>query len=129
MRTAPRVLINTPEIELWPAGLLRARSNHDARALSLARRVLRRQRDGRYLASELPEGLLPLVLRVRHEPGIDAALEALDDADQLRADIPGELPLDRLHERLHALGLDDGYGDRSGLPLVAERAALAFDGF
>jgi D-alanyl-D-alanine carboxypeptidase len=129
MRTAPRVLINTPEIELWPGGLLRARSNQDARALSRARRVLRRKRDGRYLAAELPEGLLPLVHRLRHEPGIDAALDALDAADQLRADILSELPLDRLHERLHALGLDDGYGDRSGLPLVAEPAALAFAGF
>ena len=51
------VLLNTPEIELWPAGLLRARSNHDARALARARRVLRRKRDGAYLAADLQEGL------------------------------------------------------------------------
>ena len=36
-------LRNTPEIELWPAALLHARSNHDARALSRADRVLRRK--------------------------------------------------------------------------------------
>lgn len=129
MRRASNVLINTPEIELWPGGLLRARSNHDARALSRARRVLRRKRDGAYLAAELPEGLLPLVHRLKHEPGIDAALDALDIADQFRVDNVGELPLDRLQERLHALGLNDGYGDQSGLPLVAEPAVLALAGF
>ena len=73
MRGQPTILINTPEIELWPGGLLRARGNHDARALSRARHVLRRKRDGRYLAADLPEGLLPLVHRLRHEPGIEAA--------------------------------------------------------
>jgi len=78
MRVRSHILINTPEIELWPGGLLRARSNGDARALSRARHVLRRKRDGRFLAADLPEGLLPLVHRLRHEPGIEAALDALD---------------------------------------------------
>ena len=72
------ILINTPDIELWPGGLLRARSNHDARALARASRVLRRKRDGAYLAAELPEGLLPLIPRLRREPGLDAALDTLD---------------------------------------------------
>jgi len=31
-----RTLLNTAEVELWPAGLLRARSNADARALARA---------------------------------------------------------------------------------------------
>ena len=132
MRIHSRVLVNTPEIELWPGGLLRARSNHDARALSRARHVLRRKRDGLFLAADLPEGLLPLVHRLRHEPGIDAALDALDAHPTHRR--PGlehvaQLPLDRLHERLYALGLDDGYGQRSGLPLVAEPDWLALAGF
>jgi len=136
MRRASNVLINTPEIELWPGGLLRARSNADARALARAHRVLRRKCDGRYLAADLPEGLLALVPRLMREPGIDAALDALDanlahrrhfrSAD---AHIAAELPLDRLHERLHALGLDDGYGDRTGLPLTAEPDLLTLAGF
>ena len=71
-------LLNTPEIELWPAALLRACSNHDARALSRARRVLRRKRDGVYLAADLAEGLLPLVPGLQREPGLDAALDALE---------------------------------------------------
>src|SRR5690606_31221029 len=54
MRPAPRLLLNTPDIELWPGGLLRARGSHDARLLSRARTVLRRKRDGRYLAAVLP---------------------------------------------------------------------------
>jgi D-alanyl-D-alanine carboxypeptidase len=130
------VLINTPRIELWPAGLLSARSNHDARALSRARHVLRRKRDGRYLAADLPEGLLPLLHGWMLEPGIQAALDALDRR-RLRG--PGgllagavrtaELPLDGLQERLDALGLDDSYGQRTGLTLVAEPDWLSFAGF
>lgn len=126
-------LLNTPEIELWPAALLRARSNHDARALSRARRVLRRKRDGAYLAADLREGLLPLVPNLRREPGLDDALDALESAPMhARSGLEhvGELPLHRLHERLDALGIDEpGYAGRTGLDLVAEPDWLAFAGF
>lgn len=125
------MLINTPEIELWPGGLLRARSNRDARVLSRARHVLRRKRDGRYLAADLPEGLLPLVQRLMHEPGIDAVLDLLDSRPHRRPGLERvqPLPLDRLHERLDALGVDaDDYGQRTGLPLVAEPDWLALAG-
>ena len=129
MRDLPRILVNTPDIELWPGGLLRARNNRDARTLARARHVLRRKRDGRFLAADLPEGLIPLVYSLLAEPGIDAAIDALDTAaGYRRSDLVPALPLNRLHERLHALGLDDGYGERSGLPLVAEPMWLAFAG-
>lgn len=131
MRAIARVLINTPEIEVWPGGLLRARSNHDARLLARARAVLRRKRDGRFLATDLPEGLMPLVPQLRREPGLDAALDALDaHPAHLRPGIErvGALPLARLQERLHSLGLDDAYAERTGLPLVAEPDWLAFAG-
>ena len=109
------VLLNTPEIELWPAGLLRARSNADARVLSRARRLLRRKRDGAYLAADLPEGLQPLVPGLSRQPGLDAALDALEmPAARTSARIAGELPLHRLHDRLDALGIDaDAYAARS----------------
>ena len=127
------ILINTPDIELWPGGLLRARSNHDARALARASRVLRRKRDGAYLAAELPEGLLPLIPRLRREPGLDAALDALDGfPSHARNGLEhvGELALHRLHERLDALALDEmDYVERTGLPLAAEPDWLAFAGF
>lgn len=133
MRARPLPLINTPDIELWPAHLLRARSNRDARALARARHVLRRKRDGRYLAAELPEGLLPLVQRWAHEPGIDEALDALDrisEHQRFGIDTVAELPLHRLHDRLDALDIDaEGYAARTGLALVAEPAWLAFAGF
>ncbi|QDA58002.1 M15 family metallopeptidase [Thermomonas aquatica] len=126
-------LLNTPEIELWPAALLRARSNHDARALSRASRVLRRKRDGAYLAADLAEGLLPLLPNLRREPGLDAALDALESAPMhARSGLEhvGELPLHRLQERLDALGIDEAdYADRTGLGLVAEPDWLAFAGF
>lgn len=132
MHAAPRILINTPEIELWPGGLLRARSNRDARALARARHVLRRKRDGTYLAADLAEGLLPLVPRLTHEPGIDDALDALDSMPVQRRsglDVVGELPLHRLLDRLGLLGLDERYAEGSGLQLIAEPAALALAGF
>jgi D-alanyl-D-alanine carboxypeptidase len=123
------VLLNTPDIELWPAVLLRARGNADARALAHARRVLRRKRDGRFLAADLPHGLLPLVPRLVREPGIDAALDALEQADLCGPEPAGELPLHRLHERLAALGIDgDDYARRTGLALVAEPVRLALAG-
>lgn len=133
MRGASRLLVNTPEIELWPGGLLRARSNRDARALARARHVLRRKRDGRYLAADLPEGLLPLVPRLPREPGIDSALAALGNLpDRARngVDSVATLPLHRLQQRLDALGIDaDAYAARTGLALIAEPGWLAFAGF
>ena len=132
MRGHGHLLINTPEIELWPGGLLRARSNHDARALSRARHVLRRKRDGRFLAADLPEGLLPLVHRLIHEDGIGDALDALDAIVEYRREgllRIHELPLGRIEERLSALGLDcDGYEARTGLGLIAEPDRLAYAG-
>ena len=78
MRALDHCLFNTREIELWPARLLRARRSADARALARARWVLRRKRDGAYLAAELPEALLPLLPRLRHEPGLNEALALLE---------------------------------------------------
>ena len=115
MRGRPQVLVNTAEIELWPGGTLRARSNRDARALSRARAVLRRKRDGAYLAADLPEGLLPLVpgLVLAREPGIDEALAALGDLPvhaRPGGDVIASLPVGRLQERLDGLGIDAGLG-------------------
>ena len=128
MRTRPTVLLNTPEVELWPAHLLRARSNADARVLARARHVLRRKRDGRFLAAATDAGVETLMHGWQREPGVDAALRCLRDAD---APHPRgrDLPLARIAQRLHALGLDaDAYESRTGLALVAEPAALAFAG-
>jgi zinc D-Ala-D-Ala carboxypeptidase len=133
MRGTPGILVNTADIELWPGGLLRARSNRDARALARADHVLRRKRDGLYLAAELPEGLLPLIPHMMREPGITDALDALDAAPTRARpgiDVVPLLPLQRLEARLGQLGLDaDAYAERTGLPLVAEPAWLAFAGF
>lgn len=132
MRDPSDILVNTPEIELWPAHLLRARGNHDARTLARARHVLRRKRDGRYLAADLPEGLLPLVPRLARDAGLDAALDALDAIPARtrngleRVDT---LPVHRLHERLQVLGLDDeAYAARTGLALVPEPTWVALAG-
>jgi D-alanyl-D-alanine carboxypeptidase len=128
MRSRPTVLLNTPDIELWPAHLLRARANADARLLARARHVLRRKRDGRFLAASTPDGIEPLMHGWRREPGVDLALRRLREADAARVG-PRDLPLARIAQRLHALGLDaDAYAARTGLALVAEPAALTFAG-
>ena len=131
MRPLPRILLNTAQIEAWPAWLLAARSNHDARILSAARWVLRRKRDGRYLAAELPQGWMPLDPHWSRTPGIDIALDAVD-ARLPHAGVRDAvvLPLHALHERLDGLGLDaDEYSQRTGLAMVAEPQWLAHAGF
>lgn len=127
------VLLNTSRIELWPADLLRARSNADARVLAGAHAVLRRKHDGRYLAAVSARSVHPLVTGLPRQPGLDEAWDALDRFESatrgFHADAQGALPLHALQERLHALGLDaDAYAARTGLALVAEPAALAFAG-
>lgn len=132
MRRQTRTLINTPHIELWPNGLLQARSNPDARLLARALHVLRRKRDGRYLAADTENGLQALWYGWEREPGVGAALAALSAhrAPPTASGPPASgLPLDRLHRLLDALGIGDGYGRETGLPLVAEPTELAFAGF
>ncbi len=131
MRGQPLHLHNTPDVELWPASLLRVRGNADARVLARAQWVLRRKRDGSYLAAAVPEGIAPLLPRWTRDVDADAALDALALRTERGFDIDaaGCLPLHRLRERLHALGLDEDYGERVGLELVPEPAALAFAGF
>ena len=126
-------LVNTGHIELWPACLLRARGNTDARAIAQSHTVLRRKRDGRYLATVRDEGVLALVPRLAREPGIDEALDALaaDEAHPGRGPLPppGFLPLERLQQRLAALGIDAGaYESRTGLEPLPEPEWLAFAG-
>jgi zinc D-Ala-D-Ala carboxypeptidase len=131
MRPLPRILLNTPQIEAWPAWLLRARSNRDARGLARARWVLRRKRDGRYLSAALPEGWLGLDPHWMREPGIDTALNVAEALlPHTSARVHAALPLHCLRDRLHRLGLDaDDYGMRTGLALEAEPAWLALAGF
>jgi D-alanyl-D-alanine carboxypeptidase len=128
MRALNWHLVNSEKIEAWPARLLRARANADARALAGAEWALRRKRDGRFLAALAGPRLTALVPRLHHEPGLADALQSLD-ASHERAGATFELPLDGLRDRLHALGLDESYGEQVGLPLVAEPARLEFAGF
>ncbi|MGN6113450.1 MAG: M15 family metallopeptidase [Luteimonas sp.] len=130
---ATGILVNTARVEAWPARLLRARGNGDSRLLARATHVLRRKRDGQYLAVETDGALHPLRPAFAREPGLAEAMHALAHARQHRRpgiDAVATLPLEQLHERLDALGLDaDGYAARTGLALVAEPAWLALAGF
>lgn len=132
MRPARHVLLNTPEIEIWPAALLRAHANADARRLATSQQVLRRKRDGHYLASVRSGELHPLVPALSREPGLAQARRALARESRRRPG-PGpvaHLPLSRLADRLEVFGLDaDGYAARTGLSLVAEPERLRLAGF
>ena len=121
-------LVNSERIEAWPAHLLRARANADARALAGAAWGLRRKRDGRFLAALDGSRLTALVPQLHREAGLAEVLQAID-ARHERAGRHGELPLDGLRERLQLLGLDQSYGETVGLCLVPEPARLEFAGF
>jgi D-alanyl-D-alanine carboxypeptidase len=127
------ILLNTERVEAWPGGLWRARGNHDARAIAGADHVLRRKRDGAYLAVERAGTLQPLRPAFAKEPGLDDAMAAITGAGVPRRagiDAVPALPLARLQQRLDALGLDaDAYATCTGLALVAEPAWLALAGF
>ena len=129
-RPSHLVLVNTPAIELWPAALCRARANADARVIAHADLVLRRKRDGRFLATIGSRGLLPLVPALSREPALEAAIDALAvfDARVPAAAARGELPADDVHADNAAMGLDDDYAETSGLPFHAEPRLLAFAG-
>ena len=125
-------LRNTPDIELWPANTLRARSNAHARLLARAQWVLRRKRDGAYLAAVVDGTSHALVPHLMREPGLHAAMTALR-AQPMHArnglEHVGSLPLHRLHERLQWLGLDaENYSAQVGLSgkSVTPRIYLAF---
>ncbi|MDV3513349.1 D-alanyl-D-alanine carboxypeptidase family protein [Stenotrophomonas sp. C1657] len=126
------LLINTETVELWPAPLLRARSNLDARLLARAQWVLRRKRDGRYLAAVLAHGVHSLVPRLPREPGVGEALALLDGARSRPFGAALEdqwLQLVGLQQRLQQLGLDaQRYAHDSGLALEAEPCVLHWAG-
>lgn len=128
MHRTPPLLLNTDAIEAWPAHLLRARGNTDARLLAQARWVLRRKRDGRYLAAVLDRGVHSLIPHLPQEPGAAEALDALSWVHpHARPGMLDErlLSPQGLHERLQQLGLDaDAYADESGLSLEPEPVLL-----
>lgn len=132
MNRSPALLLNTAAIEVWPAHLLRARSNADARLLARAQWVLRRKRGGGYLAAVLPTGVHSLVSHLPREPGVQEALDALDTVPRrggrpLLEDL--HLPLAGLQARLQRLALDAGdYARTRGLALEAEPAVLHWAG-
>lgn len=128
MPVAPRHLVNSEHVEAWPAWLLRPRANADARTLAGAAWCLRRKRDGRFLAAFDGRRLWALLPRLDREPGVAAAIAAIG-ARHERAAEALHLPLHGLGERLRALGLDQDYGERTGLALVAEPARLELAGF
>ena len=150
-RARPDRLVNTAAVEVLPAHLFRARDNRSARQLAQSTWLLRRKRDGRYLASTARaqgrDWLVPLHGQLDAGDGsLDAALRALalERQDRRRAFAqplllsrtaqpvrrPALLPLEGLERRLAELGIDaDAYADTHQLALVPEPAELALAGY
>jgi D-alanyl-D-alanine carboxypeptidase len=125
MHPADFRLINGESLEALPACQARARGNADARALAGADWLIRRKRDGRFLAVRRADVVREL-RRGAIGPALRGEVAELADAD-LRGEAPR--PLDALVQRLHALGLDEhDYAGATGLPLVAEPHVLAYAG-
>jgi D-alanyl-D-alanine carboxypeptidase len=142
-------LINTALLDAVPASLLRARRNADARTLANADWLLRRKSDGRYLAAVsvcarratlCPLGTvdladwraLPLLLaRLGWKLAAKAPCAKPQQLRLLHArsrrDIAA-LPLDAVREGLRRLAIDDGYGERHALQLIAEPGTLHYAG-
>ncbi len=119
------VLLNSDQIEIWPANLLRAKSNQHARLLSRTHKVLRRKRDGRFLACITGEKIIALVPGLTNEPGLDEALQRY----QRQQNKSGHLSIERLTEHLHRLGLNEQhYIQHTGLTLIAEPTTLVLAG-
>lgn len=125
-------MVNTPEVELWPANLLRARSNRDARTIAGATHVLRRKLDGRYLAAAVRGGLMPLATQMYDQADFNTALDAwryavtCSRAQRQRAQ---HLEPRHLDQRLDALGIDaEDYRSRTDLRLICEPSRLHWAG-
>jgi D-alanyl-D-alanine carboxypeptidase len=131
MRPAlPLLLVNTPEVELWPATLCPARGNATARILAGSELVLRRKRDGRHLAALDRRRIRPLLPGLAREPGLEAAIAALEvfHARHPETAAPGRLPGDAVHAENAAMGLPSDYAERSGLPFHEEPRVLRYAG-
>ena len=134
MHPRARLLLNSAHIELWPAWLLRARGNADARLIARTRWVMRRKSDGRYLAALSHHGdVTAMSHRLDHEPGLAEALHWRGHRGFKRAAAshpPLDLPMHALDARLQQLGLDAAdYAERSGLVRINEPDWLALAGF
>ncbi len=128
MQSRPRYLINSARAELWPAWLLRARRNADARALATAAWVVR-SREGGYLATIDAGGKLHPLPPMQPSRDADDWRALARAGAELHAPVR-DLPMHGLERRLLELGLDaDDYAQRTGLMQIPEPSRLTLAGF
>lgn len=120
-------LLNSGTLDAIPPALAKPRGNATARVLSTADWLIRRKRDGRYLATaSFSSRIVELqrnALSPRDKNDVD---ELFDNATR---DVQ-QRPLDGLDRWLDQLHIDTAeYAQRTGLVLTAEPSRLAFAGF
>lgn len=124
MHPADWRLINGDLLDAIPAELARARGNNPARLLAASDWLIRSKHDGRFVAVRTGDRIIPMH-RGALSPAVKDELALLAEADRN----PGaHRSLDELLDALHRLDIDEGYGARSGLALVAEPTVLHFAG-
>ncbi|MCK7594157.1 M15 family metallopeptidase [Pseudomarimonas salicorniae] len=144
-------LYNADEVDALPADRLRARSNTDARQLARAQLLLRRKRDGRFIAtlergtagyllrpigagcSGLARGIGQLLACLGLRPRGPIQSHRLTRLAHLPRQHTALPPLEpsvvRLLRDLAGLGIDAlAYAEQTGLPLMAEPPRLRFAG-
>lgn len=122
-------LHNRVSFEALPARLARASASSHARALALSTWLLKRKRDGRFLAAVDTRGQMQRLAPMRASEVL--ALEKFAKQIQAAGRSTGHtLPLAGLEQRLRMLGLSsEDYAHRTGLHLIAEPATLDFAGW
>lgn len=123
-----QVLLNGTRFDAIPSELARAKRSDHARQLSLSSWLLRRKRDGRFLAALNSEGTLRVLAPLKGEERIALSEFASEVMTRIRPSTV-TLPLTGLEARLRSLGLaTDHYESRTGLSLVPEPSALTHAG-
>ncbi len=123
---SPFALLNSETLEAIPAALARPRGNATARALSQAHWLIRRKRDGRFLAAASAWRIVELQRRALAPRASGDLAELFDNAVQAVRPRPLD-GLGRWLDRLH-IGAAE-YAQGTGLALIAEPSRLAFAGF
>ncbi|HET9048754.1 MAG TPA: D-alanyl-D-alanine carboxypeptidase family protein [Chiayiivirga sp.] len=124
-------LLNFDAFEAVPAALLGARGNATARALAEADWVLRRKRDGRYLAVATRSGLRALMpqqwTEVLGRNTSEAVWQRLYRCSPRFE--PAQLSMRTMRSWLERLGVGPAYARERGLQAIAEPARLCFAGY
>ena len=121
-------LLNTTEIEIWPASILQLRSSRLARWCSHAHSVLRRKKDGYILAMCMPDKIQTCLRPLAPKQATDYAIKiACCNQNAFALQLPDIFP--QMEALLHELEIDPtSYQKITGLEIHSEPGKLFYAG-